>query len=219
MLGIAYKDNRHLQSSSYRLMPTKTQQVLDVARSQGVVRAKDLKEEGLPPRYLRRLRDRGKLEQVGRGLYRHPEAPLTEHHSLALVAARYPDATVCLLSALEVHEITTQWPRRVWIAVETGDWTPETPPVDLEVVRMSGAPWNEGVEGLVVEGIPVRVFGPAKTVADCFRFRRKVGLDVALEALKEYVRAGAGPIDDLYHFAEICRVRTVMRPYIEAVVA
>lgn len=200
-------------------MPTKTQQVLDVARSRGVVRAKDLKEEGLPPRYLRRLRDRGELEQVGRGLYRHPEAPLTEHHSLALVAARYPDAVVCLLSALEVHELTTQWARRVWIAVETRDWTPEAPPVELELVRMSGAAWTEGRREIHVEGIPVCVFEPAKTVADCFRFRRKVGLDVALEALKDYVRSGAGPIDDLYHFAEICHVRTVIRPYIEAVVA
>jgi len=197
---------------------TKTDQVLQIARRRGVVRARDLKDRGLPPSYLSRLAGRGELEREGRGLYRHPEAPLTEHHSLALVAARYPGAVVCLLSALQFHELTTQMPRRVWIAREKGDWVPEASPTSLEVVHMSGASFSEGAQTHDVEGIPTQVFSPAKTVADCFKFRGKVGLSVALEALRDYVRSSAGPIDELYRFAEICRVETVMRPYIEATV-
>ena len=197
---------------------TKTDQVLQIARRKGVVRARDLKEEALPPRYLSRLAERGELVREGRGLYRHPDAPLSEHHSLALVAARYPSAVVCLLSALQFHELTTQMPHRVWIAREKGEWSPEASPTSLEVVHMSGASFTQGVETHDVEGIPVQVFSPAKTVADCFKFRGKVGLSVAIEALRDYVRSGAGPIEELYHYAEICRVRSVMRPYVEATV-
>ncbi len=197
---------------------TKTEEVLRLARQKGVVQASDLKEKGLPPRYLSRLANRGKLQREGRGLYRHPEAPLTEHHSLALVAARYSSVVICLLSALQFHELTTQMPRRVWVAREKGDWDPEASPTNIEVVHMSDLSFTEGAEAHDVEGIPVRVFSPAKTVADCFKFRGKVGLSVAIEALRDYVRSGAGPIEELYHFAEICRVRSVMRPYIEATV-
>lgn len=196
---------------------TKTERVLRHAREQGVLWADDLKED-IPARYLRRLAERGELERVGRGLYRHPDAPISEHHSLALIGARYPDVRICLLSALQFHDLTTQWPRKVWIAREPGDWTPTASPVELEVVRMSGASFTEGVETHEVEGVPINVFAPAKTIADCFKFRGKVGTDTAIEALRSYVRSGVGPVDDLYHFADVCSVQTVMRPYIEATV-
>lgn len=197
---------------------TKTDQVLQIARRKGVVRARDLEEEDLPPRYLSRLAERGRLEKEGRGLYRHPDAPLGEHHSLALVSARYPGAVACLLTALQFHELTTQMPRKVWIAREKGAWSPEGAPTELETIHMSGESFRAGAETHEVEGVSVQVFSPAKTVADCFKFRGKVGLPIALEALRDYVRSGTGPIEDLYRFAEICRVRTVMRPYIEATV-
>jgi predicted transcriptional regulator of viral defense system len=197
---------------------TKTDQVLDMAKRKGVVRARDLKEKGLPSRYLSRLAGRGKLEREGRGLYRHPEAPLTENHSLALTAARYPNATVCLLSALQFHELGTQMPRRVWVAREKGDWSPKASPTSLEVVHMSGSSFKEGKRTHEVEGVSVQVFSPAKTVADCFKFRGKVGLGVAIEALREYVRSESGPVEELYRFAEVCRVRSVVSPYIEATV-
>jgi predicted transcriptional regulator of viral defense system len=197
---------------------SKIDQVLQLARQKGTVRARDLKERGLPPRYLSRLVKRGELQREGRGLYRHPDAPVSEHHSLVLVAARYSDAVICLLSALQFHELTTQMPRTVWVAREKGDWTPETSPTATEVVHMSGPSFKEGVETHEVEGIPVQVFSPAKTVADCFKFRGTVGLSVAIEALRDYVRSGEEPIEDLYRFAEVCRVRSVMRPYIEATV-
>lgn len=198
---------------------TKTDEVLDVARKQGLVRPRDLKRRGLPPRLLRRLAGRGDLERVGRGLYRHPEAPLTEHHSLALVGKRYPDARVCLLSALQFHEMTTQWPREVWVALGAGAWEPESPPVKLRVVRMSGSAFSEGAEEHVVEGVPVKVYSPAKTVADCFKFRNRIGLDVALEALRDYLKGRKGSVDDLFRHADVCRVQAVMRPYVEAMLA
>ena len=197
---------------------TKTDQVLDVAKRKGVVRARDLKEKGLPPRYLSRLAERGELKREGRGLYRHPEAPLTEHHSLVLTAARYPDATVCLLSALQFQELGTQMPGRVWVAREKGDWSPKASPTRQELTYMSGASFTEGKRAHEVEGVSVQVFSPAKTVADCFKFRGKVGLGTAIEALQAYMRSEAGSVEDLYRFAEVCRVRSVMRPYIEATV-
>lgn len=195
---------------------SKTEQVLRLAQSQGVLRARDLEERGLPSRYLSRLESRGKLKRVGRGLYRHPEAPVTEHHSLALVSARYPDVTACLLSALRFHELTTQMPRRVWVARSKGQWNPTASPVQLEVTHMSGKSQTAGTETHEIEGISVQIFDPAKTVADCFKFRSKVGLDVAMEALRDYVRSGAGSVGRLYRYAEVCRVQSVMRPYIEA---
>ena len=198
---------------------TKTRQVLEVAQEKGLIRPRDLKRRGLPPRLLRRLAERGTLERVGRGLYRHPEAPLTEHHSLALVGKRYPGVRICLLSALQFHELTTQWPREVWVALEAGTWKPEASPTKLRVAYMSGPAFAEGTEEHVLEGVAVKVYGPAKTVADCFKFRSRVGLDVALEALRDYLEQRKGPVNDLFRYADICRVQTVMRPYIEAMVA
>ena len=197
---------------------TKTDEVLRLAKAQGVVRPRDLRDQDLPPRLLRRLAGRGELERVGRGLYRHPEAPLTEHHSLALVSKRYPEVTICLLSALQFHELTSQWPREVWVALGPGDWAPAASPVRLRLTRMSGMSRTEGMEEHQIEGVSVEVFGPAKTVADCFKFRSKVGLDVAIEALRDYLRQKRGGVDELFYYADICRVETVMRPYIEAMI-
>ena len=198
---------------------TKTDEVLDAAREQGLIRPRDLKRRGLPPRLLRRLAERGAVERVGRGLYRHPEAPLTEHHSLALVSKRYPEARVCLLSALQFHEMTTQWPHAVWVALAGGAWKPETPPTKLQVARMSGPALTEGTEEHILEGVPTKVHGPAKTVADCFKFRSRVGPGVALEALRDYLQEEKGSVDDLFRYADICQVQGVMRPYLEAMMA
>ena len=197
---------------------SKTEDVLRLAKGQGVVRPSDLRDQNLPPRLLSRLAGRGQLERVGRGLYRHPEAPLTEKHSLALASKRYPDMTICLLSALQFHELTTQWPREVWVALSPGDWEPTASPVHLRITRMSGASRTEGIGEHEIEGVSVGVFGPAKTVADCFKFRNKVGLDVAMEALRDYLRERKGGVEELFYYADICRVEKVMRPYIEALV-
>ncbi len=169
------------------------------------------------------------LEQVDRGLYRLPDAPVAELHSVAEVAKRVPHATVALLSALQLHQLTTEAPHAVWLLIDRHARMPRLGTPKLEVMRASGAARDHGVEVRTIEGVPVRVTTPAKTVADCFRYRRHVGLEVALAALREYLRpsvpgrtarrgAGRGPtrIDALVEAARADRVYTVLRPYLEA---
>jgi predicted transcriptional regulator of viral defense system len=148
-----------------------------------------------------------------------PDAELTEHHSLAEAAKRAPDGVVCLLSALRFHELTTQAPFEVWLAIPAAARTPKSNSLPLRIVRFSGNALTEGVEEHLVEGVPVRVYSPAKTVADCFKFRNKIGLDVALEALRETWRARRATMDELWRYAEVCRVGKVMRPYLESLIS
>jgi len=195
---------------------SKTQQVLDIARQLRVVRTRDLTRRGIPPIYLRRLYQRGLLQQSSRGLYVLPEGDQTEHHYLAQACKRVPHGVVCLLSALRFHGITTQAPFQTWLAIDQKARAPKKEHPPLRIVRMSGLTLKSGVEDHKIEGVQVRVFSPAKTVADCFKFRNKIGLDVALEALRDYRKKHRSGMDDLWHFAKICRVTVVMRPYLEA---
>ena len=137
-------------------------------------------------------------------------------HSYAEVAKRVPEAVVCLLSALAFHEITTQIPPCVWIALRKGARKPVLPSPSLRVVRLSGPSLTEGIENHQVEGVPVRVYSAAKTVADCFRFRNKIGLDIAIEALKDCLHQKRASITEIYRYAKVCRVSNVIRPYMEA---
>lgn len=203
---------------------TKTSELLRLAGS-GPLRTRDVDAAGIPRVYLRRLCERGLLERVDRGLYRLPEAPVTEMHSLVEVARRVPHATVALLSALQVHGLTTEAPHAVWILIDRHARTPKVTYPKLEVVYASGPALVHGVETRTIEGVPVRLTTPAKTVADCFRYRRHVGLDVALAALRGYLgrpvaRGGArrtrSPIDDLVAAARADRISAVLRPYLEA---
>ena len=155
---------------------------------------------------------------MSRGRYRLPDAPITEHHSLALVAAAAPKAVICLLSALSFHQIGTQLPHEVWIAVDRRSRPPNLSWPRLRVLRFSGKALTEGIETHRVEGEQVRVYCVAKTVADVFKYRNKVGLDVALEALREAWRAKRFTMDEIHRYARICRVEQVMRPYLEALV-
>lgn len=190
--------------------------VTALARRLGVIRPRDVEAAGIPREYLLRLMRRGVLERSGRGLYRLADAAVTEHHSLAEVGKRLPNATVCLLSALVFHEITTQNPAEVWIALPPGSRTPRANGPRLRVVRFTGPALTEGREEHRIEGVAVGIYSPAKTVADCFKFRNKIGLDVALEALRECVRQRKATIREIHHFAGICRVARVMQPYLEA---
>lgn len=202
---------------------SKTAAVLELARA-GLVRPRDLAERGIPRSYLGRLIQRGVLEQVDRGLYRLVDAPATELHSIAQVAKRAPHAVIALLSALQIHGLTTELPHAVWILLDRKARVPKIDQPRLEIVRASGAAYESGVETRVIEGVPARITTPAKTVADCFRYRRHVGLDVALAALREYLRtrsrrtarAGASPIDELVAAANADRIYSVLRPYLEA---
>jgi predicted transcriptional regulator of viral defense system len=198
---------------------THEQQVLRLARARRLLRARDVTRQGLPTIALTRLVQAGKLERVARGLYGLPGAEISEHRSLAEVSARVPRGVVCLLSALRVHEIGTQAPFEVWIAIPQHMVTPRLDQPAIRVVRMADVALAEGVERLHIDGVEVPVFNAARTVVDCFRFRNKIGLDVAIEALRDGWSQRKFTLDDLWCHATTGRVANVMRPYIEAITA
>jgi predicted transcriptional regulator of viral defense system len=180
------------------------------------VRARDLDDADIPRTYLKRLCDRGLLEHVDRGLYRLADAPMTELSSLAEVSTRVPHAIIGLLSALQVHGMTTEAPHAVWILLDRHARIPKIASPAIEIVRASGAAREHGVEVKVIDGVKVRLTTPAKTVADCFRFRRHVGLEVAIAALKDYLKKRKGTVDALVEAARADRIYAFMRPYLEA---
>ena len=192
------------------------QKIMRYVGKHGIVRPRDIEAIGLPREYLVRLHRQGKLNRSGRGIYTLPDANVTEHHSYAEVAKRVPEAVICLLSALAFHEITTQRPASVWIALRKGARTPALASPSLRIVRLSGLSLTEGIENHEIEGVPVRVYSAAKTVADCFKFRNKIGLDVAIDALKDCLRQKKASINEIYRYAKVCRVSNVIRPYMEA---
>lgn len=198
---------------------TAAQRVLALAGRRGLVAAADVRALGISPQSLIQLHRAGKLERVARGVYSLPERAPGEHDTLALVCSRVPRAVVCLLSALQFHDIGTQLPGAVWIALPEGSRTPPMAYPPLRVARLRGAAYAEGVDTVLVDGLPVRVYSAAKTVTDCFKFRHRIGLDVALEALKDAWRQRKFTMDELACFARINRVERVMQPYLEAVVA
>jgi len=198
-----------------RVAPTKTNALLRLARK-GPVRARDLDAVGIPRAYLKRLCDRGMLEQVARGLYRIADAPVTELSTLAEVSKRVPHAVICLLSALQVHGMTAELPHAVWVLIDRRARMPKVASPKLEVIRASGVSRNHGVDTRMIDGVEVQVTTPAKTVADCFRFRRHVGLEVALASLKDYLKKRKGSMDALVQAAQADRIYAFMRPYLEA---
>ena len=193
--------------------------MLALAQHQPLLRARDLSGHGLPTVVLTRLVAAGKLERVARGVYSLPGRAVSEHRSLAEAALRVPKGVVCLLSALRMHGIGTQAPFEVWMAIQPNAPTPRIDQPALRVVRMSGAALTEGVELVEIDGVQVPVFSAAKTVADCFKYRNKIGLDVALEALRDGWQQGKLPMDALWQCATVNRVANVMRPYLESVTA
>jgi predicted transcriptional regulator of viral defense system len=197
-------------------MSNPLQKIMRYIGTHGIVRSRDIEAIGLPREYLVRLHRQGKLNRPARGIYTLPDAHVTERHSYAEVTKRVPQATVCLLSALVFHEVTTQSPASVWIALSKGARTPALASPSLTIVRLSGPSLTEGIDKHQVEGVPVRVYSAAKTVADCFKFRNKIGLDVAVEALKDCLHQKKASIDEIYRYAQACRVSNVIRPYLEA---
>lgn len=197
--------------------PTQTERALDMAGQKGLLRASDLAALDVPRIVLTRLTAAGRLEKVGRGLYRLPGGQGSEHESLAAVARRVPQAVFCLLTALQFHELTTQLPRQIWIAMPRGSHVPRIDYPPLKMVQMSQEVYTSGVEEHRRDGVTLRVTSVAKTVADCFKHRNKIGLDVALEALKDAQARRKTPVDDLWRYAKICRVANVMRPYLESI--
>jgi predicted transcriptional regulator of viral defense system len=196
----------------------KTEKILELARGSAVVSAADVRSCGVHHEYLRRMCAQGELVRVGRGLYSLPDAEVTAHHGLAQAAKAIPKGVVCLLSALRFHEIGTQSPHEVWLALDRRAAMPRARRPRTRIVRFSGQALTEGIGEHTLEGIQVRIYCPAKTVADCFKYRNKIGLDVALEALRDVLRGRKCSIDDLWKYAKVCRVTKTMRPYMEATV-
>lgn len=193
--------------------------ILELARHQRVLRAADVREHGWSPQLLLSLHQAGKLQRVARGLYSLPDAEITEHQTLIEVCQRVPKAVLCLLSALQFHGIGTQMPHEVWVALPQSTHTPALDYPRLRIARLRGEAYSEGIQTVTEHGAPIRVYSVAKTVTDCFKFRHKIGLDVALEALKECWHSRRVTMAELNHFAKINRVERVMQPYLEAVVA
>ena len=202
-------------------MPAATDRdrTLKLARRRQGVTTRDLAEAGIHTQVLSRLVAAGEIERIARGMYRLPDHAVTEHHGLAIAAAAVPNAVVCLLSALQFHRIGTQLPSDVWMAIDRRARRPAVRYPPLRIVRYTGAALTEGIERHRIEGRELRVYGVAKTLADCFKYRNKIGLDVALEALREAWRARRFTMDELDRYAAVCRVQRVMQPYIEALTA
>ncbi len=198
-------------------MTTLQDKALALAKRKSILRVKDLREAGIHPEYLRRLCAKGMLVRVGRDLYVPAGAELSADTGLAQAAKRVPQGVVCLLSALRFHEIGTANPFEVWIALGRDVRRPKVDYPPLRILRFSGQAFTEGVERHRIESVQVQVYNPAKTVADCFKYRHKIGLDVALEALREGLRTKKCTQEQLWRYAKVCRVTAVMRPYLEAV--
>jgi predicted transcriptional regulator of viral defense system len=199
------------------LPDTQTQRVLGLASQKGLLRASDLDAIDAPRVVLTRLTAAGLLEKIGRGLYRLPDGQGSEFENLAAIATKVPQAVFCLLTALQFHELTTQLPRQIWIAMPRGSHVPRIDYPPIKMVQMSGEVYTAGVEEHQRDGVKLRVYSAAKTVVDCFKHRNKIGLDVALEALKDTRRSAKATADELWRCATICRVANVMRPYLEAI--
>ena len=194
-------------------------QLLRIARRRGALSAREVARLGIHSQHLSRLVAEGRLERIARGQYLWPDRPVTEHHALAITARAVPHAIVCLLTALSFHGIGTQLPADVWVAIDRRARRPQLAYPRLRVVRFGGPALAAGIEEHLVEGQRVKVYGVAKTLADLFKYRNKVGLDVVLEALRETWRERRFTMEDLDRYARICRVQRVMGPYLEVLVA
>lgn len=194
------------------------ERALEVVRQCGIARGRDFDAAGVTRATIQRLRDDGALQQVGRGLYKLADAPTDAGTSLAEAVRIQPRGVICLLSALQFHELTTQTPYAVWMLLGQKDWAPVNPSIALKVVRASGEALTAGIEAHSIDGVSVRITDPAKTVADCFKHRNKIGIDVAIEALRDFVKTRPRPdLARIYRYAEIDRVQSVIRPYLEAI--
>ncbi len=187
--------------------------------ARGIARLTELRDAGVTAATMSRMERDGEVLRLARGLYQLPDAPLDASHSLAEAAKRVPKGVVCLVSALALHGLTDQLPRQVWLAIGQKDWPPKPDGTPIRIVRFTESLLNDSVETHVIEGVPVKVFGVIKTVADCFRYRNKIGLSVAIEGLQEALRQRKATPGEIARQAERGGVATVIRPYLEALTA
>jgi predicted transcriptional regulator of viral defense system len=196
-------------------MPTKIQIIERLAKKKGSIRARDLIRRGLPSVYLGRLVRQGRLVRRARGVYAPADQEISGTHDWELACLRVPNGVLCLLSALLYHRIGTQNPANVWMAIDVKAWRPRVDYPRMRIVRFSGPALSHGIMTVKAGRASLRVYDPAKTVADCFKYRHKIGLEVAVEALREGWRAKKFSLEELAEAARICRVRNVIQPYLE----
>lgn len=196
---------------------THIQRILNLLAHKALLRPSDLNATGAPRAVLARMTAAGLLEKVDRGLYRLPDQDLSENESLITVATKAPQAVFCLLTALQFHGLTTQLPHQIWIAMPRGSHVPKIDYPPLKMIQVSGDAYTAGIEIFQRDGVPLKIYGVAKTVVDCFKHRNKIGIDVALEALRDARTQKKTSADDLWRYAKIGRVANVMRPYLEAI--
>ncbi|MDQ8188560.1 AbiEi antitoxin N-terminal domain-containing protein [Pelagicoccus sp. SDUM812002] len=198
---------------------TKAEQLEAAFRDASTLRSSDLERLGISRPYIQEATRLGLIERQSRGLYTFPKADITENHALVQATKRTPNARICLLSALKFHDLTSQNPYEVWIAIGRKDRKPayESPPI--QVVRFSGAASTEGVEQHIIEGTTIQIYSVAKTIVDLFRYRNKLGIDIAIEALREGWSARRFSIAEIDRIATACRAKAVMAPYLESVIA
>lgn len=197
--------------------PDPAEAAMQLAESQGMIRVRDAEDRGIHREVLRRLTEQGRLVRVARGTYAPASSDPSTHHDLAVAATRVPQGIVCLLSALAYHEIGTQLPHEVWMTIDRRARKPHVDRPPMRFVLASGAALELGIETVEIDGVNVRIYNPAKCVVDCFRYRRHVGLEVAVEALRETLRQRRVTASEIDEYARKCRVGSVVRPYLEAV--
>jgi predicted transcriptional regulator of viral defense system len=200
-------------------MTDRSSPIASLLQGQALLRPSDAVALGYSRMYLAQLAKQGRVRKISRGLYATPQRKESEFSSFSEIASKHPKALVCLLSALAFHGLTTQAPHEVWIAIGNKDRIPKMSYPPLRIVRFGGETHSDGVASHTMDGVEVKVTNIAKTIVDCFKFRNKIGLDVALEALKEAVQSKRVTMDELWHYSRLCRVHNVMRPYLEGLAA
>ncbi|MFC1617503.1 type IV toxin-antitoxin system AbiEi family antitoxin domain-containing protein [Candidatus Margulisiibacteriota bacterium] len=199
-------------------MKTHQEEIIKLLKKQQIIRPRDLKQIGVPPVSLSRMLKHNLIQKIGRGLYASIDYSIEETQDLVEVVKRVPSGIICLLSALQYYNISTQNPFEVWIAIENKAHMPliDNPPI--RVLRFSGKALNEGINKVNIKGVEVKIYSLEKTIVDCFKYRNKIGIDVCIEALKDALRQKKISLNKLSHFAKICRVTNILNPYIEAII-
>lgn len=197
----------------------KKTRALDLIRQAGLIRPRELAAHGICATYLNRLLAEGHLERPARGLYRLQQSSVTAERPIAELAKRVPRGVVCLLSALQLHGMTTQMPTEIWMAIGPRDRIPKIDYPPVRMIRYSGSARSHDIQKRLIEGVEIQVYSPAKTVADCFKFRNLVGLNIALEALRSAIWEHKATMDQIHASARACRMVNVMRPYMESIVS
>ena len=195
-----------------------TDEIVELARSKGILQIRDVREAGFHPEHVRRLCQSGRLKRIDRNAYVLADAEMSADISLASVSKRIPNGVMCLLTALRYHDIGTQLPHAVWVAIDRNTPWPR-PAIEnptTQIFRFSGQSFTAGIEVYNIDGVPVRIYDPGKTVVDCFKYRNKIGLDVALEALKDVLRNRRCTVGQIFEYARIRRLSKVIYPYMEA---